>query len=83
MQLLYQLLSVGACLHDWKYRTQAIIRATTRRLHPGGVILLHDGHEQPPPEGIDQSSTVEALPAIIEAAAAAGLSFAAIDTFIA
>ena len=68
---------------DWKYRTQAIIRVTTRRLHPGGVILLHDGHEQPPPEGIDQSSTVEALPAIIEAAAAAGLSFAAIDTFIA
>lgn len=60
---------------DWKYKTQAIIRATTRRLHPGALILLHDGHEQPPPTGIDQSSTVEALPAIIEAATRAGLEF--------
>lgn len=63
---------------DWKYQTQAIIRATTRRLHPGAVILLHDGHEQPPAQGIDQSSTVEALPAIIEAALKAGITFESI-----
>ena len=67
---------------DWKYKTQAIIKATTRRLHPGGVILLHDGHEQPPPGGIDQSSTVEALPAIIEAATRAGLTFAPIGRIV-
>jgi peptidoglycan/xylan/chitin deacetylase (PgdA/CDA1 family) len=67
---------------DWKYQTQAIIRATTRRLHPGAVVLLHDGHEQPPPEGIDQSSTVEALPAIIEAATQSGLTFAPIEKFM-
>ncbi|TAM79103.1 MAG: polysaccharide deacetylase family protein [Acidobacteria bacterium] len=67
---------------DWKYNTQAIIKAATRRLHPGAVILLHDGHEQPPPGGIDQSSTVEALPAIIEAAARSGLTFAAIERFM-
>src|SRR5512146_2505044 len=53
---------------DWKYKAQAIIWAIKRRLHSGGMILLHDGHEQPPPTGIDQSATVEALPAIIEAA---------------
>jgi len=68
---------------DWKYRTHAIIRATTRRLHPGAVILLHDGHEQPPPAGIDQSSTVEALPAIIEAAKRAGLDFLPIQKIMA
>jgi len=68
---------------DWKYRTQAIIRTTTRKLHSGAVILLHDGHEQPPPGGIDQSSTVEALPAIIEAATKSGLSFAPIEKMMA
>ena len=68
---------------DWKYKTQGIIRAATRRLHWGAVILLHDGHEQPPPAGIDQSSTVEALPAIIEAASRSGLTFAAITRFMA
>jgi len=67
---------------DWKYRTEAVIRAATRRLHPGAVILLHDGHEQPPPTGIDQSSTVEALPTIIEAATRSGLTFAAIQRFM-
>lgn len=65
---------------DWKYRTQAIIRITTRKMHHGAVILLHDGHEQPPPGGIDQSSTVQALPAIIEAATKAGLVFVPIKS---
>ena len=64
---------------DWEYRTQPIIRATTRTLQPGDAIILHDGHEQPPTTGIDQSSTVEALPAIIEAARRAGLDFQAIQ----
>ncbi|MEJ2008713.1 MAG: polysaccharide deacetylase family protein [Acidobacteriota bacterium] len=64
---------------DWKYQTQAIIRATTRKMRSGAVILLHDGHEQPPPNGIDQSSTVQALPAIIEAATKAGLAFVPIE----
>ena len=64
---------------DWKYNTEAIVRVTTRRVHPGAVVLLHDGHEQPPRGGIDQSSTVEALPAIIEAVSRAGLTFASIE----
>jgi peptidoglycan-N-acetylglucosamine deacetylase len=67
---------------DWKFETQAIIRATTRRLHPGAVILLHDGHEQPPAGGIDQSSTVDALPAIIEAVTRSGLTFVPIEKFM-
>lgn len=68
---------------DWKYQTQGIIWAIKSRLHPGAVILLHDGHEQPPPAGIDQSSTVAALPAIIEAATRSGLAFAPIERFMA
>jgi peptidoglycan/xylan/chitin deacetylase (PgdA/CDA1 family) len=68
---------------DWKYQARAIARASISRLHSGAVILLHDGHEQPPPAGIDQSSTVEALPAIIEAATQSGLNFVPIERFIA
>ncbi len=68
---------------DWKYRTEAIIRAVKNRLHSGAVILLHDGHEHPPSAGIDQSATVAALPAIIESATQAGLTFAAINRFMA
>ncbi len=64
---------------DWKYRTQAIIKATRRRLHPGAVVLLHDGHEKPPAGGIDQSSTVAALPSIIAAVTESGLAFEPIE----
>lgn len=65
--------------YDWKYGTQAIAKATIRKMHPGAVILLHDGHEQPPAGGIDQSRTVRALPAIIEAVTRRGLVFERID----
>ena len=71
----------SAAGYDWKYRTQAIIKATTREMHSGSVVLLHDGHERQPPEKVDQSSTVEALPAIIDAATDAGLKFVTIEEF--
>ncbi len=67
---------------DWKYKTEAIIRATVRRLHPGGVILLHDGHERPPAGGIDQSGTVDALPAVIEAVSRSALTFVPIENYL-
>lgn len=66
---------------DWKYKTQAIIKTTTRKMRSGSVILLHDGHERQPPEKVDQSCTVDALPAIIDAAADAGLEFVPIGKF--
>jgi len=65
--------------YDWKYKTPAIVQSVTRGLRPGAVILLHDGHEQPPPGGIDQSCTVQALPAIIRAARQSGLTFTSIQ----
>ena len=78
-----QMVMWSAMGFDWKYKTQAIVDAIRRRLQPGAVILLHDGHEQPPPAGIDQSSTVEALPAIIEAVTRSGLAFTSIENFMA
>lgn len=71
----------SAAGYDWMYHTQAIIKATTRGMRSGSVILLHDGHERQPPEKVDRSNTVEALPAIISAATKAGLKFVPIEKF--
>jgi peptidoglycan-N-acetylglucosamine deacetylase len=71
----------SAAGYDWKYRTQAIIKATTREMRSGSVLLLHDGHERQVPGKVDQSSTVEALPAILDAAAEAGLRVVPITEF--
>lgn len=65
--------------YDWKYKTPAIVKSVRRGLRPGAVVLLHDGHEQPPPEGIDQSCTVQALPPIIHAAKQSGFAFSSIE----
>src|SRR5512146_21212 len=67
--------------YDWKYKPQAIIRATTREMRAGAVILLHDGHERQPPEKVDQSSTVKALPSILDAATETGHKFVPIGEF--
>jgi peptidoglycan-N-acetylglucosamine deacetylase len=71
----------SAAGYDWKYRTQEIIKATTHGIRSGSVMLLHDGRECRPPEGIDRSSTVEALPTIIRKAIEAGLKFVPIEDF--
>ena len=71
----------SAAGYDWKYRTEAIIKATTREMQSGSVVLLHDGHERQPPEKVDQSSTVRALSAIIDAATDKGLKFVPIEEF--
>lgn len=72
--------------YDWKNgsRTAADIAGeTVRQLGPGSIILLHDGLEARPPRKIDQSRTVRALPAIIDAAREAGLTFVPIADFLA
>lgn len=73
----------SAAGYDWKYHTQAIIKATIRGIRSGSVILLHDGRECRPPEEIDRSGTVEALPAVISAAKDAGLTFVPLEDFAA
>jgi peptidoglycan-N-acetylglucosamine deacetylase len=69
---------------DWKKnkRPADIARLTLRKLRAGSVILMHDGREPSAPHEIDASTTVEALPAIIEGARKAGLKFVSIEEFL-
>jgi peptidoglycan-N-acetylglucosamine deacetylase len=68
--------------YDWKYGADRIVSETLKRLKPGSIILLHDGLETQPQRPIDQSATVQALPQIIDAARAAGYSFATVTDFL-
>ena len=68
--------------YDWKYDTESIVNETVKRLQPGSIILLHDGLERPNQRPIDQSATVRALPAIIDAASDAGLSFVTVSELL-
>ena len=69
---------------DWINRNSPaeIARLALRRLRPGSVILLHDGHDTLPAGRCDRSRTVAALPAIIEGARKAGFSFVSVEDFI-
>lgn len=62
---------------DWRPEaTTETIVAACDGASEGDVILLHDGMQEPlAPEALDRSSTVEALPQIIESARSRGLRF--------
>jgi peptidoglycan/xylan/chitin deacetylase (PgdA/CDA1 family) len=68
--------------YDWKYNSEEIVRSTLKRLKPGAIILLHDGLEVPRPRPVDQSATVQALPAIIDSASEAGFSFVTVSELL-
>ncbi len=68
--------------YDWKFGAERIIRAALEHLGPGSIILLHDGLETRPPRPVDQTRTVQALPALIDRARQAGLSFATLDELL-
>lgn len=69
---------------DWESKNgpAAIVRLTLRSLGGGSVILLHDGHNALPPNEVDRSNTVAALPAIIEGAEQAGFRFVPLQHFL-
>jgi len=69
--------------YDWKLGTEGIVRETLRTLGPGSVILLHDGRRAYPPERVDRSATVKALPAILEGAVKAGFTFVSLGELLA
>jgi peptidoglycan/xylan/chitin deacetylase (PgdA/CDA1 family) len=68
--------------YDWKLGREGIVQAALRGLRPGAVILLHDGREVRPPAQVDQSETVQALPAIIDGALKLGYTFVPLDEFL-
>ncbi|MGD0693867.1 MAG: polysaccharide deacetylase family protein [Terriglobia bacterium] len=67
--------------YDWLEKSD-IARETMKNLGPGSIILLHDGKNDLPSEQVDRSRTVSALPAIIDAARAAGLTFVPVTDFL-
>jgi peptidoglycan-N-acetylglucosamine deacetylase len=68
--------------YDWKCGTDEIVQQTLKRLKPGAIILLHDGLETRSARPVDQSATVRALPAIIDAASEAGLTFVTVKDLL-
>jgi peptidoglycan/xylan/chitin deacetylase (PgdA/CDA1 family) len=69
--------------YDWKLDAEGIVRETLKTLGPGSIILLHDGRTTCPPEEVDRSPTVKALPAILEGASKAGFTFVSLEELLA
>jgi peptidoglycan/xylan/chitin deacetylase (PgdA/CDA1 family) len=61
---------------DGALDADGIAAVTLSQLHPGAIVLLHDGFEAKSPEAVDRSATVAALPRIIDGARRAGYRFA-------
>ncbi|MCK5800769.1 MAG: polysaccharide deacetylase family protein, partial [Deltaproteobacteria bacterium] len=69
--VLYTLLS-----SDWRRPGVApLVRQVTRRLHDGGIVVLHDG-------GGNRTQTIEALPGIIQGLRARGLEPVRLDRLL-
>jgi len=69
--------------YDWKLETEGIVREALKTLVPGSIILLHDGCRAYPPERVDRSLTVKALPAILDGAMKAGFTFVSLEELLA
>jgi peptidoglycan/xylan/chitin deacetylase (PgdA/CDA1 family) len=69
--------------YDWKLDAEGIVHETLKTLGPGSIILLHDGRTTCPPEKVDRSPTVKALPAILEGAMKAGFTFVTLEELFA
>jgi len=67
--------------YDWLEKSD-IVRETLEGLGPGSIILLHDSRNIEPPEKVDRSRTVAALPAIIDEARKAGFTFVPLPDFL-
>ncbi len=67
--------------YDWLEKSD-IVGETLKGLRPGSIILLHDSRNIDLPEKVDRSRTVKALPAIIDGARAAGLTFVPLTEFL-
>lgn len=62
--------------HDGALDAAGIAATTLAQLHPGAIILLHDGDEAKDPSLVDRAATVAALPAVVAGVRRAGYRFA-------
>jgi peptidoglycan-N-acetylglucosamine deacetylase len=77
-----KLIMWSATGYDWKYCEDRIVQSALRELHPGAIILLHDGRTTLAPKQVDRSGTVKALPTIIDRALEDGYRFVPIEEFL-
>ena len=68
--------------YDWKLDREGVVRETLKSLGPGSIILLHDGDRAYSPGKVDRSATVQALPAILDGATKAGLTFVSLEVLL-
>jgi peptidoglycan-N-acetylglucosamine deacetylase len=67
--------------YDWREGVD-IARETLKHLRPGSIILLHDGSQVYPPDQVDRSRTVSALPSVIDGVRQAGFTFVSVANFL-
>lgn len=77
-----KLIMWSATGYDWKCGSEEIVRLALKEIHPGSIILLHDGRNTLPPGQIDRSATVKALPELIDKAREAGFEFVSLGEFV-
>ncbi len=64
--------------YDGRDPAATIAKTTLDSLHPGAIIVLHDGFETHAPAEVDRSEMLRALPSIIDGAVRAGYTFRAL-----
>ncbi len=77
-----KLIMWSATGYDWKCGSEEIARLALNEIQPGSIILLHDGRNTLPPDQIDCTGTVKALPVIIDKAREAGFEFVSLSEFV-
>src|SRR5262249_36100905 len=77
-----KLIQWSATGYDWKKDARGILRSALKEIHPGAVILLHDGREVRQPSEIDRAATVAALPELIKSVRSRGYEFVALGDFL-
>jgi peptidoglycan-N-acetylglucosamine deacetylase len=70
--------------YDWisRHGPAEIARKALAKLTGGAIILLHDGREPRALGEVDASTTVAALPAVLEGARTAGFDFVSVEHFL-
>jgi peptidoglycan/xylan/chitin deacetylase (PgdA/CDA1 family) len=77
-----KLIQWSAMGYDWVKDAEGIVASVLKQVHPGAVILLHDGRETRDPSEVDRAPTVKALPEIIRSLRSQGYEFVPLSNFL-